>query len=302
MLRISILLSALVAPGLAAEPPQSAPATAPAHAAANPAPVGADGIRLIDGDERKRWILHPPIAPAPAPRHGAATSPASHPAQAEVEAPRAAVEAIPAPDDGYGLLIVLPGGPGTPDFAPFVRDTIRPAAGNDYAMIQMIAPPIEPGKDAVVWPMQNLPDPRVEFTMEPLILAAIERARQEFEIDPERIFIFGWSSSGPLCYAMAMDPQSPLRGAFVAMSVFQQEKYPQLAAGEKALDGKSFYILHSPQDQIIPMTYPRDAKRAITAAGGRATFETYIGRHGWTGESLKRISTGLRWLEGTSDE
>jgi predicted esterase len=237
------------------------------------APRQAFDIRTIDGDERRKWVLHPPLAGV---KPDAPENPAA----------------------GLGLLVVLPGGDGAIGFAPFVADTIRPAAGDDYVVIQMVAPPIADGnEDAVIWPTESLRDGRVDFTMEPLILKAIESVRKGYTISPDRIFIMGWSSGGPPSYAMTLKEGSPIRGALVAMSVFRPDQYPGLGDGPAA-KGKSFFLLHSPQD-FIPMRFPEEAKRTLEAAGGRVALERYEGGHGWQGDSMKRIGEAMRWLEKT---
>lgn len=220
-------------------------------------------VRLIDGDARKRWLLHGPGANEP-------------------------------PADGYGLLVVLPGGDGSIDFSGFVGNFIAREAGSDYLVAQMIAPPIEAGDEqAIVWPTERLPDDRVDFTMEPVIERAIADVRREHAVDPERIFIMGWSSGGPTSYGMLAREGSPVRGAFVVMSVFKPELLPALEGAR----GKSVYILHSPDD-FIGMRFPEAARDEFSAAGARVRLETYEGGHGWQGDSTTHIRRAVEWLEG----
>ena len=54
-------------------------------------------------------------------------------------------------------------------------------------------------------------------------------------------------------YAAALRPRTPITGAFVAMSVYKPAEYPPVANAK----GRPFYILHSPQDAMIPMNAPR---------------------------------------------
>lgn len=218
-------------------------------------------VRTVGDDDRKRWVLHPPLGDAP-------------------------------PKRGLGLLVVLPGGDGSIDFAPFVGGSIRSAAGDDYLVVQMIAPPISNGQDYIVWPSQGLPDDRVDFTMEPVVLAAVEAVTKECAIDPARIWAMGWSSSGTLAYELALMPDSPFAGAFVSMSVFKPNLLSPLEGGRD----KSFYIMHSPQD-FIPMNNPEAAQTSLADAGARTVLKKYEGGHGWHGNIGHQIRTALQWLE-----
>ncbi|MCZ6837514.1 MAG: hypothetical protein O7G85_17190, partial [Planctomycetota bacterium] len=219
-------------------------------------------VRTIDSDPLKKWILHPPLD-------------------------------VSLPEAGAGLLVVLPGGDGSIDFAPFVQDTIRSAAGPDFVILQMIAPPITPMfKNAMVWPLAHLPDARIPFTMEPVILAAVNVARIEHRIDPNRIWVMGWSSGGPAAYELVLMPDSPFSGALVAMSIFM----PNLLSPLNGAKDKSFYVLHSPQD-FIAMRFPEAASSQLHEAGARTTLVEYEGGHGWHGDVATKIRAAITWLE-----
>ncbi|MCH7603782.1 MAG: hypothetical protein IIB54_13545 [Planctomycetes bacterium] len=218
-------------------------------------------VRTVGDDDRKRWVLHPPLGDSP-------------------------------PERGRGLLVVLPGGDGSIDFAPFVGGAIRSAAGDDYIVVQMIAPPIIEGQDDVVWPCQGLPAKRIDFTMEPVVLATVEAVTNEYAIDPARIWAMGWSSGGTPAYELALMPDSPFAGAFVIMSVFKPDLLSPLDGGRD----KSFYILHSPQD-FIPMHFPEAAQTSLAAAGAHTALVKYNGGHGWHGDIGRQIRAALEWLE-----
>ncbi len=220
-------------------------------------------VRTIDGDAKKRWVFHPPIGKTQ-------------------------------PENGWGLLIVMPGGDGAIGFAPFVGGTIRAEAGEDYAVVQLVAPPIEgDGRNSIVWPRLGSKDARVDFTMEPIWRGAIAAVKKERVIDPSRVWVMGWSSGGPPSYLAAVEDDSEVRGAFVVMSVFREDEYPTIANAK----GKSFYLLHSAQD-FIKMSHPEQAKASLEAAGARVKLQTYEGGHGWQGDSMKRIGEAVKWLEG----
>jgi len=217
--------------------------------------------RTIDGDDRRTWILHRP--------------------------------AKAAPEKGAALVVVLPGGSGSADFAPFVGGTLAAALGDDAVVAQIVAPPIAADdKDAIVWPTKRLADDRVDFTMEPIVAEVLKAVRAELRIDPQRIYALGWSSGGPLAYALVLEPDSPFAGAFVVMSVFKPQSLPPLDGAK----GKRFYILHSPQD-FIPMRFPEDAADALRTHGAAVKLERYEGGHGWHGDVAAQLRAGMRFLE-----
>jgi len=107
------------------------------------------------------------------------------------------------------------------------------------------------------------------------------------------VFLLGWSSGGPPCYAEAMSKDSVATGAFVAMSIFQPG---QLPAPENAKD-KAFYLLQSPQDQLTPVRHAEAAQKALQSAGAKVHLERYEGGHGWHGDIWAMIGDGMTWLD-----
>lgn len=227
-------------------------------------------MRTDGGDPRRAWLRHEAIDVEP-------------------------------PAGGFALLVVLPGGDGSIDVAPFVRDVLRGRAGDDVVVLQMIAPPIEPDdRDAVVWPTARLRDDRVDFTIEPVVHAAIDEAVRELPIDPKRIAVLGWSSGGPPAYGLTLVADGPVRGAVVAMSVFKPDLLPPLDGAK----GRSFSIVHSPED-FIAMRFPDAARAALREAGARVELRPYAGGHGWNAEALDAVEAGLAFVldaaaEGTT--
>src|SRR5262249_5600177 len=71
------------------------------------------------------------------------------------------------PADGYGLLIVVPGGDGSIDFQPFVRRIRENALDDRWLVVQAVAPRWDDDQfNKVVWPTARLPYPAARFTTE----------------------------------------------------------------------------------------------------------------------------------------
>lgn len=237
------------------QPPQSTPAKAAASA--------ENDAKSIKGDTNKRYFLTMPDGETPA--------------------------------AGHKLLIVLPGGDGSANFRGFVKNIAARAVPPGYIVVQALAPEWTDHPERIVWPTASDKDPKATFPTEQFIVELVEEVRASHPVDPSKVFMFGWSSGGPPSYAAALREGSPVRGAFVAMSVFKPDRLP-------ALDGardKAFYMLHSPQD-FIPMHFPEAARDRLAAAGAKTTLATYQGGHGWKGDVFGNIRTGVEWLEANS--
>jgi predicted esterase len=254
------MLSALcIAPLFAAIATAAAPATAGQDAEA---PVL--DLRIGD-DENKRYFL---IGPA-----------------ADGEKPEA----------GYHLLVVLPGGDGGADFHPFVKNIHANALPEGYILAQVVAPKWSDDENRVVWPTKKLRDKKMKFPTEDFVEAIIKDVQGRHAIDPKHVYLLGWSSGGPPCYAASLEKDTPVRGVLVAMSVFKPEQLGPLARAK----GKAYYILHSPTD-FIKMSFPEAAAEQLAKKGAKTKLETYEGGHGWHGDVFGNIRRGIDWLEQQS--
>lgn len=198
----------------------------------------------------------------------------------------------PAGESPSGLLVVLPGGDGSADFHPFVRNIGRGALEGRYAVAQPLATKWTPEQE-VVWPTGKSKVPGMKFGTEELVAKVVEDVAGKHQIDRKRVFLLGWSSGGPPSYAALMQKESPATGALVAMSVYQPNNLP----APKNAAGRSFYILHSRQDEVCPFRMAEQARDVLTRAGAKVEFVEYDGGHGWHGDIFGNIRAGVDWLE-----
>ena len=200
------------------------------------------------------------------------------------------------PAAGYRLVLVLPGGDGSADFRPFMQRILKNCLPDDVIIAQLVAPKWTDAKDRIVWPTKGLKDDKMKFSTEDFVTAVIADAKTHTDIDAKRIDALGWSSGGPPVYAVSLTQPSPLRSAFVAMSVFKPDSLPPLAGAS----GHRYYILHSPQD-FIPMTFPKDAEDKLRQGGAKTKLVTYEGGHGWHGDIFGTIRAGFEWLDKSGE-
>ncbi|HVS18672.1 MAG TPA: hypothetical protein VMT18_08745 [Planctomycetota bacterium] len=203
-----------------------------------------------------------------------------------------------APKGGWRLLVVLPGGNGSADFAPFVGRIREHALGKDWLIAQIVAPVWDEGQAArIVWPTKRSPYPKAEFTSEELFATVLEDVAQRCKLDERYLFTLAWSSSGPLAYTLALDQDTPVTGTFVAMSVFKPDLLPSL----KPAKGRAFYILHSPDDKVCPFRMAEQARDELDEVGADVEFVDYTGGHGWHGDVFGNLRRGVRWLESKAE-
>ncbi len=196
------------------------------------------------------------------------------------------------PSQGYGLVVIMPGGDGGPDFHPFVKRIYKHALGDDYLAVQPIAVKWS-AQQEIVWPTENDGLPYAGFSTEQFVAAVIKAVQGSHRIDPNRVFTLSWSSSGPAAYAISLDERSPVVGSYIAMSVFKPQK---LGSIQRAAD-HAYFIDHCPQDKVCPFRMALEARRALAAAGAKVQLNMYAGGHGWQGDVYPRIAKGIRWLQ-----
>lgn len=237
----------------------------PAAAQDPPAPQEVQ----LDGDARKRYLLH------------------------------GLADDAKAPPKGWRLLVVMPGGTGSADFAPFVGRIRQNALSDDWLVAQIVAPVWDEEQARKnVWPTKLNPWPSMKFRCEELFDEVVADLREKLELDELFLFTFTWSSSGTLAYTLALEPEHGVTGSFVAMSVFRPEWLPSL----KTAKDQRFYILHSPEDERCAFELAEKARDELSEADALVEFATFAGGHAWTGDVYGMQRRGLSWLESQAEK
>jgi predicted esterase len=195
-----------------------------------------------------------------------------------------------APKDGYGLVVIMPGGDGSADFHPFVKRIFKHAVPAGYVAAQPVA--VKWSDEDVTWPTDKLRVRGMKFTTDQFVEAVVDDVAARHKIDPARVFTLTWSSSGPAAYAVSLTGKK-VTGSLVAMSVFKPETLPDL----KAAKGHAYYLYHSPDDRVCPYRMAEQAEKDLTKTGAKVSLKTYAGGHGWRGPLYADLRTGIEWLE-----
>lgn len=199
-------------------------------------------------------------------------------------------DALP-PEEGYGLIVVLPGGDGSAEFNAFVKRIYDNAAPERYLLAQLVAPQWSP-KQEITWPTKKNRVPRMKFTTEEFVDKVIADVEREHKLNPGRIFLFGWSSGGPAVYSVALaNPR--VSGVLAAMAIFKPELLPPLEGAKK----QAIYIYHCDDDRVVPVRFADAAAVELSKAGADVKMTKYEGGHGWHGDIFGDIHAAIEWLE-----
>jgi predicted esterase len=198
---------------------------------------------------------------------------------------------VKAPEKGYGLVIVLPGGTGDADFLPFVKRIYKNAVPKGYLLAEPVAVQWTDGQE-IVWPTEGNRVEGMKFSTEEFVDAVIKDVGARHKLDPARVFTLTWSSSGPAGYAVSLKNKK-VTGSFVAMSVFKPDLLPALDRAK----GRAYFIYHSQDDEVCPFEMAEQAARELKEHGASVKLVTYEGGHGWRGDLYGNILQGLEWLE-----
>ncbi|HKB41082.1 MAG TPA: hypothetical protein VKD72_31935 [Gemmataceae bacterium] len=195
------------------------------------------------------------------------------------------------PKKGFGLLIVMPGGPGDEKFHPFVKRIAKNALSETYLVAQPVAVKWTE-KQQTVWPTDKNRVEKMKFTTEEFVAAVIDDVEARHKLNPQHVFTLSWSSSGPAAYPVSLTNQR-VTGSFIAMSVFRPDWMPPL---EKA-KGHAYYLFHSPDDTVCPYRDAQYAEEELKKNAAKVWLADYDGGHGWHGDVFENIRRGVEWLE-----
>ncbi|MHC5034202.1 MAG: alpha/beta hydrolase [Planctomycetota bacterium] len=201
-------------------------------------------------------------------------------------------EDLEAPEPGYSLLVVLPGGSGGEEFLPFVKRISDRSLAEEYLVAQPVAIQWRPEQETV-WPIAKEPVPDQGFATEEFVDAVIKDVGERHNVNPARVFVLAWSEAGPAAYSSSLQRKTLIKGSFIAMSEFKPTALPPFTAAK----GQAYYLYHSPDDEVAPFSKTKAARALLNVSGARVKVAIYEGGHGWRGDVYGAISEGVQWLE-----
>ena len=116
-----------------------------------------------------------------------------------------------------------------------------------------------------------------------------------YPVDPERVFLLGFSQGAVMSLATALTDPRPLAGV-VALSGYLPESV--IGADGGHLDNFPIFIGHGNVDPLIPVSEGHKARDALTANGAKVTYREYAVAHRIAPEELDDIR---EWLGARLD-
>lgn len=116
-------------------------------------------------------------------------------------------------------------------------------------------------------------------------------------VDPARLFLLGFSQGAIVSSALAMLMPEAISGV-VMHSGYVPTLHTGLDLKPDGLAGKPFFVAHGKYDDVIPVTFGRDAQEYLEAAGAQVIYREYPIGHSISEESLYDMSEWLTaWLD-----
>jgi phospholipase/carboxylesterase len=112
-----------------------------------------------------------------------------------------------------------------------------------------------------------------------------------YGINPERLYLMGFSQGAVVSAALALIMPERIRG--VIMHSGYVPKDANLEGSPEKLEGKPFFVAHGKYDDVIPVSFGRAAEEYLQAHRARLTYQEYPIGHSISEESLYDLSDWL---------
>ena len=179
--------------------------------------------------------------------------------------------------DSRPLVLALhPGGPRVAYYGSrFLQEVVLPGLGDLRAVV--VAPDC---------PGRSWTDP----ISEKAVMALVEQVRREYAIDSRRILVTGFSMGGRGTWFMASHHPDLFTGAIVMAG----------PVGDEPLDKRSLmptYVIHSPEDLVVPFAPAEQTARRLAAMGRPVKFEELRGPgHSDMGGYVDALRRAGHWI------
>jgi phospholipase/carboxylesterase len=126
--------------------------------------------------------------------------------------------------------------------------------------------------------------------------AFLDDAADGYPVDPEYVFLFGFSMGTVLSYALSLSRPDRIR-AVAANSGYLPE-IPDLNYRWQDMAGTSFFITHGIHDPVIPVSMARHARDLMAATRAPVTYREYDMSHTLGEQALADVAA---WISGFLD-
>ena len=137
------------------------------------------------------------------------------------------------------------------------------------------------------------PDPEMFRASYEKVVHFTNEVRAGYPVDPENVFIGGFSMGTVMSYALALTHPSLVRGVVANSGYIPEET--DLTFSWSEMKSKPVLVTHGTYDPVIPVSFGHRAKDLLSKAGAALTYREYDMGHQIGEESLNDM---MQWLSG----
>jgi len=147
--------------------------------------------------------------------------------------------------------------------------------------------------------LDGAPDPEQFRESYRRLLEFVDFMKKEYPVDPEKIFLFGFSMGAVMSFALSLTHPEMFRG-IIAHSGYVPEQ-SELSFHWEDLGTPALFVAHGIHDPVVSVDRGRRAKELLSRTTARLTYKEYPIAHSISEVSLRDASQWLsRQIEGRS--
>ncbi len=125
------------------------------------------------------------------------------------------------------------------------------------------------------------------------IIHFIQEAIEIYKVDPEQIYLMGFSQGAIMSASVMLTRPELIAGAVLMSGRILPEIQPLIASPE-ALSGKPVLVVHGTADTVLPIQHGRASNKLLSSLPVNLTYKEYAMAHEITSQSLSDIHSWLR--------
>jgi len=130
-----------------------------------------------------------------------------------------------------------------------------------------------------------------------LLLRFIDEVVAAYDLDPERVYLMGFSQGAIMSCSVALTEPEKVAGVIAMSGRILPEIADRTAAPER-LRGLPFIVVHGIYDDVLPIAYGRASRNLLAGLPVHLTYHEYRIGHHTSPESLRDIA---EWLTARLD-
>lgn len=126
-----------------------------------------------------------------------------------------------------------------------------------------------------------------------VLIQTIDKATEDYKLDPGRISLLGFSQGSILSYSLALSYPERVK-SLIALSGYVDREMLLPQYRSKNLSQLDIYASHGQSDMVIPLAWAQQSAGFLKSIGVPVAYEEYPVGHGVSPENLRSF---LRWMQ-----